>query len=60
NDGAPFDMRGVFIFGVTDGRAQWARMFLEPVEETTGDADALLARIAGDATVSSPGSAVRS
>ncbi len=58
NDGAAFDMRGVFIFGVADGRAKWARMFLEPVEETSGDANALLARIAGDSTVSSHTSAV--
>lgn len=60
NDGAPFEMRGVIIFGVADGRAKWARMFLEPVEETSGDANALLARVAGDSTVSSHASAVRS
>ncbi|MGI8694278.1 MAG: nuclear transport factor 2 family protein [Geodermatophilaceae bacterium] len=60
NDGAAFEMRGVFIFGVADGQAKWARMFLEPVEETSGDANALLARVAGDSTVSSHASAVRS
>jgi len=60
NDGAAFEMRGVFIFGVADGRAKWTRMFLEPVEESRGDANALLARVAGDSTVSSHASAVRS
>jgi hypothetical protein len=53
-----FDMRGVFIFGVADGRARWARMFLEPVEQISGDADALVTRVAGDQPV--PTSGVRS
>jgi hypothetical protein len=35
-------------------------MFLEPVETSSGDADALLARVAGDATVASHASAVTS
>ena len=60
SDGGVFDMRGVFIFGVRDGRASWARMFLEPVETSSGDADSLLARVAGDATVASHASAVTS
>ena len=60
NDGAAFDMRGVFIFGVADDRTKWARMFLEPVEESSGDANALIAQITGDSTVSSHASAVRS
>jgi ketosteroid isomerase-like protein len=59
-DGAAFDMRGVFIYGIADDRAKWARMFLEPVETSSGDADALLARVAGDATVASHASAVTS
>jgi ketosteroid isomerase-like protein len=46
-DGGVFDMRGVFIFGVIDGRAGWARMFLEPVEHASGDADALVDSVAG-------------
>lgn len=46
-DGGEFDMRGVFIFGVAEGRARWARMFLEPVERASGDADALVTRVAG-------------
>jgi ketosteroid isomerase-like protein len=58
SDGGEFDMRGVFIFGVADGRARWARMFLEPVEQISGDADALVTRVAGDQPV--PTSGVRS
>jgi ketosteroid isomerase-like protein len=30
-------MRGVFIFGIDAGQIRWARMFLEPLEETGGD-----------------------
>ncbi len=50
-DGEDFDMRGVFIFGVCDGRAKWARMFHEPVEKTSGDADELVEQLTGDTTV---------
>ncbi len=59
NDGAVFDMRGVFIFGIEDGRATWARMFVEPLEETSGDANALIARVAGNSTTSTMPPAVR-
>jgi ketosteroid isomerase-like protein len=31
-DGTPHVMRGVILFGVTAGRASWARLYLEPVE----------------------------
>lgn len=55
SDGGGFDMRGVFIFGVAEGRARWARMFLEPVEQTSGDADALIADIAGDRSAHTSG-----
>ena len=33
-DGSPHLMRGVIIFGVRDGRADWARFYLEPVEDS--------------------------
>ena len=39
-DGSPHLMRGVIIFGVTDGLADWARFYLEPVTEGGEDADA--------------------
>jgi ketosteroid isomerase-like protein len=32
-DGAPHHMRGVVIFGTTNGEATWARFYVEPVEE---------------------------
>jgi ketosteroid isomerase-like protein len=38
-DGSAHLMRGVIIFGVSDARASWARFYLEPVDEDTGDVD---------------------
>ena len=38
-DGSPLHMRGVVIFGVRDDLAQWARFYLEPVDEATGTVD---------------------
>src|SRR4051794_3007711 len=32
-DGAAHLMRGVFIFGASEGLVRWGRMFLEPVEQ---------------------------
>ena len=43
-DGTAHLMRGVVIFGVEDGRAAWARFYLEPVESGGGDADAAVRR----------------
>jgi ketosteroid isomerase-like protein len=48
-DGAAFLMRGVCIFGVTEGRLAWVRFYLEPVEETSGDVDAHTGRVVGTA-----------
>jgi hypothetical protein len=45
-DGTAHLMRGVIIFGVAHGKAAWARFYLEPVEESSGDADAAIARAA--------------
>jgi ketosteroid isomerase-like protein len=39
-DGSPHLMRGVILFGVADGRAAWARFYLEPVQDGGGDVDA--------------------
>ena len=39
-DGSRHLMRGVVIFGVADGLAEWARFYLEPVQEDGADADA--------------------
>ena len=38
-DGTPLHMRGVLIFGVCDGLAEWARFYLEPVDESSGTVD---------------------
>ena len=43
-DGTAHLMRGVIIFGVRDGKAAWARFYLEPVEVAGGDVDAAIAR----------------
>jgi len=49
SDGAAFLMRGVSIFGVSEGRLAWVRFYLEPVEETSGDVDAFTMRVVGTA-----------
>ncbi len=38
-DGTAHQMRGVILFGVHDGEAQWARFYLEPVDLGTGTID---------------------
>jgi hypothetical protein len=37
-------MRGVVIFGVADGLADWARFYLEPVSEDGQGVDAAVRR----------------
>ena len=39
-DGSPHLMRGVVIFGVANGLADWARFYLEPVSEDGQRVDA--------------------
>jgi hypothetical protein len=43
-DGSRHLMRGVVIFGVGGGVAEWARFYLEPVQAGVGDADAAVRR----------------
>jgi hypothetical protein len=43
-DGSRHLMRGVVIFGVGGGVAEWARFYLEPVQAGDGDADAAVRR----------------
>jgi hypothetical protein len=40
-------MRGVVIFGVADGLADWARFYLEPVQDEGGDAGAAVRQQVG-------------
>jgi ketosteroid isomerase-like protein len=44
-DGSPHAMAGVIIFGVREGHIVAARFYLEPVELTSGDVDAAIARV---------------
>ena len=46
-DGAPFLMRGVVIFGVAGGQLSSARFYLEPVETGSGDVDVHTRRVVG-------------
>ena len=43
-DGTAHVMRGVVIFGVSDGRATWARFYLEPVEQGGGGVEEAIRR----------------
>ena len=43
-DGTPHLMRGVVIFGVSDGLASWARFYLEPVQAHAGNVDQAVRR----------------
>ena len=43
-DGTAHVMRGVVVFGISDGLIASARFFLEPVEEASGDVDAAVRR----------------
>ncbi len=43
-DGSLHVMRGVILFGVREGRAGWARFYLEPVDEGAGDVNAAVRR----------------
>ncbi len=42
-DGAEHLMRGVIVFGVAAGRAAWARLYLEPVQEDGANIDSAVA-----------------
>ena len=46
-DGSAHVMRGVVIFGVTGGLANWARFYLEPMQEQGDDVDTFRRRQLG-------------
>jgi limonene-1,2-epoxide hydrolase len=43
-DGASHAMAGVIIFGVREDRIAWARFYLEPVEQSSGDVNTAVER----------------
>jgi ketosteroid isomerase-like protein len=47
SDGSLLDMAGVIVFGVTEGRIAWARLYVEPVEQAGPGIDAAVQRMAG-------------
>ena len=51
-DGTAHLMRGVIVFGISDGLIASARFFLEPVEEASGDVDAAVQRQVSTGTAS--------
>jgi ketosteroid isomerase-like protein len=46
-DGSPHLMRGVVIFGMSGGLADWARFYLEPVDDAPDDVNAAVRRQVG-------------
>ena len=48
-DGERHHMRGVIVFGTADGRAAWARFYLEPVDPGTDGVDDAVRQVAGPA-----------
>jgi ketosteroid isomerase-like protein len=46
-DGTAHAMRGVTVFGVADGRATWARFYLEPVDAQGDTVDDAVKRAVG-------------
>jgi ketosteroid isomerase-like protein len=47
-DGTPLDMAGVIVGGVGEGLLQWARLYVEPVEQAGAGIDAAVRRMAGE------------
>jgi hypothetical protein len=46
-DGEVHIMRGVIVFGVTHGKAAWAKFYLEPVDQSGGDVNDAVAQASG-------------
>jgi ketosteroid isomerase-like protein len=47
-DGTLLDMAGAIVAGVRDGRMDWARLYVEPVDREGAGIDAAVRRMAGD------------
>ena len=48
SDGGSLDMAGVIVGGVSDGRLVWARLYVEPVEQSGAGIDAAVRRMSGE------------
>ena len=48
SDGTPLDMAGVIVGGVRDGRLRWARLYVEPVEQSGAGIDAAVRDMSGE------------
>jgi ketosteroid isomerase-like protein len=46
-DGEPFELRGVTLFGVREGRIAWGRLYIEPVTAGEGDIREAMRRTTG-------------
>ena len=53
--GAPFDLRGVILFGVRRGRIAWGRLYMEPVAPAGAGIDAAVRRLTGTTESAGPG-----
>ena len=49
DDGTALDDAGVMVCGIAEGRVQWARLYVEPVEQAGAGIDAAVRRMAGEA-----------
>ena len=48
SDGSALEMAGVIVCGVRNDQLAWARLYIEPVEQTGAGIDAAVRRMAGD------------
>jgi len=47
-DGTPLDMAGVIVGGVRDGLLQWARLYVQPVEQEGAGIEAAVRDMSGE------------
>lgn len=48
SDGTALDMVGVIVCGVSEGRISWARLYIEPVEQSGAGIESAVRRMTGD------------
>jgi ketosteroid isomerase-like protein len=48
SDGGKLDMAGVIVAGVRDGKLEWARLYVEPVEQEGAGIEAAVRSMSGD------------